>query len=66
MHAHTGDHIVIETNVLDTARRRGTILAVLGGDEETEHYRVRWEDGHESVFFPGPDARLEHAARGRA
>ncbi len=26
------------------------------GDEE--HYRVRWEDGHESLFYPGGDARI--------
>jgi hypothetical protein len=28
------------------------------GQGEREHYRVRWQDGHESVYFPGPDARV--------
>ena len=23
--------------------------------------RVRWQDGHESVYFPGPDARVVSA-----
>jgi hypothetical protein len=23
------------------------------------HYRVRWDDGHESLYFPGSDAHLE-------
>lgn len=59
MQAHVGDRIVIETSILDTTPRRGRILAVLG-DEDLVHYRVRWEDGHESVFFPGPDAHLVH------
>jgi hypothetical protein len=31
------------------------ILEVLGGPGH-EHFRVRWEDGHESVYFPGVDA----------
>lgn len=60
MHAEVGDRIVVESHHLDTGRRRGTVVAVLGdADDEVEHYRVRWQDGHESVFFPGPDARVE-------
>jgi hypothetical protein len=23
-----------------------------------EHYRVRWDDGHESAYFPGSDCRV--------
>jgi precorrin-6B methylase 2 len=57
MHAKQGDRIVIETSTLDTARRSGEVLEVLGQGEH-EHYRVRWSDGHESIFFPGPDARV--------
>jgi hypothetical protein len=30
---------------------------VMGGPAG-EHYRVRWDDGHESEFFPGPDAKV--------
>lgn len=57
MHAKQGDWIVVETSTLDTARRNGEVLEVLGQGER-EHYRVRWMDGHESIFFPGPDARV--------
>jgi hypothetical protein len=57
MKATTDDHIVIETTKLDTARRHGDVLEVLG-DSDTEHYRVRWADGHESIYFPGPDAQI--------
>ena len=60
MHANRGDQIVIETVTLDAPRRRGEVVEVLGqGDRE--HYRVRWQDGHESVYFPGPDARVMSA-----
>jgi hypothetical protein len=57
MHAKPGDRIVIETTTLDAQRRSGDVVEVIGQGER-EHYRVRWLDGHESVFFPGPDARV--------
>ena len=57
MHAQVGDHIVIETATLDVPRRHGEVLEVIGGSDR-EHYRVRWQDGHESIYFPGPDARV--------
>ncbi|HWM05526.1 MAG TPA: DUF1918 domain-containing protein [Actinophytocola sp.] len=57
MHATPGDRIVIETATLDVPRRSGEVLEVIGQGER-EHYRVRWLDGHESVVFPGPDARV--------
>jgi hypothetical protein len=57
MQAEVGDHIVIETTQLDTARRHGEVVEVIG-QADRRHYRVRWQDGHESVFFPGPDARV--------
>ncbi|GAA1183330.1 DUF1918 domain-containing protein [Pseudonocardia alaniniphila] len=57
MRCCTGDQIVIETATLDTPRRRGEVIEVIGQGER-EHYRVRWQDGHESVYFPGPDARV--------
>ena len=58
MHANRGDQIVVETTTLAAARRRGEVLEVIG-EGELEHYRVRWADGHESVYFPGPDARVQ-------
>jgi hypothetical protein len=60
VHAKQGDRIVIETATLDARRRSGEVVEVIGQGERV-HYRVRWLDGHESVFFPGPDARVEPA-----
>ena len=62
MQADIGDHIVIETTALDTPRRRGEVIEVIGQGEK-QHYRVRWQDGHESVYVPGPDARVEASSR---
>lgn len=58
MHADRGDQIVVETTTLEAPRRRGEVLEVIG-EGDHEHYRVRWDDGHESVYFPGPDARVQ-------
>lgn len=58
MRAVIGDQIVVEAAMVDRSRRRGEVVEVLGtGDGE--HYRVRWDDGHESIFYPGGDARVE-------
>ena len=43
-----------------TLRRHGEVIEVIGQGER-EHYRIRWQDGHESVYFPGPDARVVSA-----
>ena len=53
MHAKQGDQIVIDTTTLDALRRHGEVIEVIGQGER-EHYRIRWQDGHESVYFPGP------------
>jgi Domain of unknown function (DUF1918) len=58
--AKTGEHIVVESAVLSSPRRRGEVVEVIGNGDR-RHYRVRWEDGHESVYFPGPDAHVESA-----
>lgn len=56
--AQVGDQVVVEAPVVDSGRRHGEILAVLG-NPDTPRYRVRWSNGAESVFCPGPDARIE-------
>jgi Domain of unknown function (DUF1918) len=63
----------IETRgVHGQAARRGEILEVLGR-EGHEHYRVRWDEQHESIVYPadgviisaGPGRRDRGATRGR-
>ena len=51
MDAKAGDRIVIDSEKVGQAVREGEILEVL----ETptgHHFRVRWEDGHESDIRP--------------
>jgi hypothetical protein len=57
MQATVGDEIVVDSTTPDSTRRSGEVVEVIG-EGETRHYRVRWHDGHESLFLPGPDAHL--------
>ncbi|MGA2304040.1 MAG: DUF1918 domain-containing protein [Acidimicrobiales bacterium] len=52
-----GDHIVVESAKVGSARRSGQIVEVLQGSAG-QRYRVQWEDGHQTEFFPGPDAMV--------
>ncbi|GGM89368.1 hypothetical protein GCM10010106_40930 [Thermopolyspora flexuosa] len=58
MKAAVGDQIVIESMHLDEPRRIGTIVA-LRHEDGSPPYVVRWEgQEHETLVFPGPDARI--------
>jgi hypothetical protein len=59
VHAKRGDRIVVESAQVGQTRREGEIIEVLGGDAD-EHFRVRWDDGHETIYFPQSDASVEH------
>jgi hypothetical protein len=54
-----GDRIEIEGHRVGEAHRLGEVLEVMG-EPGREHYRVRWEDGTETIFYPGSDAHLIH------
>jgi hypothetical protein len=56
-----GDVVVITGHRVGEAERRGEVLEVVGKASH-ELYRVRWEDGRESVFAPGSDATIRHPA----
>jgi len=58
MIAKVGDRILVESESVGQPTREGEILAVIEG-EIGLRYRVRWVDGHESVFTPsGGSARI--------
>ena len=60
MKATVGDRIIIKGHHLGEPERDCVVLEVRGPDGGAP-YRVRWdEDGHESLFFPGPDADVQH------
>jgi RimK family alpha-L-glutamate ligase len=62
--ARAGDEIVITGHSVGNSARTALILEVLG-ETGHERFRVRWEDGHESIFFPGEDAVVKRPTRRR-
>ena len=59
-----GDRIEITGHAVGDAPRNGEIVEVLG-EPGHEHFRVRWEDGHESINFPAEDAVISRPKRRR-
>jgi uncharacterized protein DUF1918 len=62
--ARAGDKISVVGHAVGIPGKMGEILEVMG-ESGHERFRVRWEDGHESIFFPGDDARIERPATRR-
>ncbi|MGH3366659.1 MAG: DUF1918 domain-containing protein [Nocardioidaceae bacterium] len=58
MHAHPGDHLLIEGTKVGAHRRDGQIVEVQG-ENGGPPFLVRWTDtGAESLVYPGPDAHI--------
>ena len=63
MHASKGDRLVTHGRVVGAHDRVVEIVEVLGPDEMPP-YRVRAENGHESIMSPGPDTMVDHRKSG--
>ncbi len=59
MKAQVGDVLVIKANHVGEPDRKGEILEVRGEDGGPP-FLIRFEDGHETLVFPGPDAAVHH------
>ena len=65
MKAAVGDRIVVKGHHVGEPDRDGRILEVRG-DDSGPPFLVEWdEDGHVGLFFPGPDAVVEHFSAGQ-
>jgi hypothetical protein len=47
---NAGDRVMIEAESTEQTPRRGVVEEVLR--ERPERYRIRWDDGHESILRP--------------
>jgi Domain of unknown function (DUF1918) len=62
--AHAGDRIVVESERVAQPPRRGVVEEVIG--EVPPRLRVRWDDGHTTVFAPtGGVVKVERSRRTR-
>jgi hypothetical protein len=62
MQGHVGDRITVRGLHVGDVERRGVILEVRGQSGEPP-YLVGWSDGHEALYFPAGDARIEPKKR---
>ncbi len=62
IHAAVGDEIVVDNMQLGHPARTGLVLEVIG-EGDIQHYLVRWDDGHVSMFFPASTCRVLHLAQ---
>jgi hypothetical protein len=59
-----GDIIEIHGNHVGQSGRSGEILEVIG-EPGHQHFRVRWEDERESIFYPSSNARVRPRPQAR-
>ena len=59
----SGDEIIIDAPHIGDVVRKGEILEVLDTGD-VRHFRVRWDDGREAIYFPSSDAHVVHLHKG--
>ena len=65
MQAVVGDTLVVKSRHVGEHERECLIVEVRGNSGEPP-YLVRWStDGHEGLFFPGPDVVITHVPQQR-
>jgi hypothetical protein len=57
MKANVGDRLVVEGHT-DTEPRKVAEVLEVRGDDGGPPFLVKWQDGHEGLVFPGPDAHV--------
>lgn len=62
MQIAVGSRIVIHGARVGDGERHGEVLEVRG-EGGAPPYLVRFDDGHESLIFPGADCEVEHQAQ---
>jgi hypothetical protein len=65
MRATVGDRLHVHAAHVGEAEHSGEIIEVKG-DAGTPPYLVRFDDGHQGLVFPGPDAVIEGGTRRQA
>jgi len=59
-----GKRVVAESESTDRRPRAGVVEEVLRGDP-SPRYRIRWDDGHESIYTPAGGALRAEPGRRR-
>ena len=62
MQAQVGDRLHVRGHKVGHHDRLGEVLEVRG-ENGAPPYLIRFDDGHESLVFPGADCVVEHQTR---
>lgn len=62
MKAQVGDRLIVKGRNVGEKQRDGEILEV-HGEDGAPPFLVRWDDGHEALFYPGGGVQVEHFAK---
>lgn len=62
MQARVADRLVVRPARVGLAPRVGEVVEIVAS-AGSGRYRVRWDDGHESIFSPGPDTTVDASVR---
>ncbi len=62
MQAMVGDRLFVHGRTVGQQDRHAEIIDVRGPNGAPP-YLVRYDDGHQAIVFPGPDALVEHVGR---
>ncbi|WP_280262753.1 DUF1918 domain-containing protein [Nocardia wallacei] len=57
MQANVGDQLLVHSRVVGMRVQTGEIVEVRGADGNPP-FVVRFDDGHESLMFPGPECEV--------
>ncbi|MET9802137.1 DUF1918 domain-containing protein [Streptomyces sp. NPDC006368] len=63
MHASVGDKLTVHGRTVGQHDRTAEVVEVLGPNGDPP-YRVRFDDGHETLMAPGPDTVVRHKEPG--
>lgn len=58
MQARVGDRLHVHGNMVGQPDHTGVIMEVRGKEGQPPYY-VHFDDGHDGLVFPGPDAVVE-------
>ena len=58
MQAAIGDRLHVHSRAVGQSEQLAEVIEIHG---RAGAYLVRYENGHESLVFPGPDCTIEHA-----
>jgi rRNA processing protein Gar1 len=61
--AEQGDIVRVSGRRVGEPARMGEVLEVIGTADHP-HYVVRWEDGHQSILYPGETTSIKRRSKG--